>query len=368
MLKTYVSIGFLALAPFAYAAAPALANAQQYASMTPDQAYVKAMALMQRQFAELKAENAELRAVQNEAGRKLKDLETQAKANNAAAKSTLISFATGDTAKGVDQLTAQAKIRAQTSAAQAKLAAEDYKAAGALAFATDTNRALAAYEAALKLAPDDTDVINKLMWIYGERLARYGDQLRIADIEIANTSPTVKANGYNDRGNALWRQGNLDEGEKAYKAALNIAQTSGLKQTEENAFVNLSNIAFARRDYPASIEFSKRALALNNQNASELNRSIILTNLGASYYSLNSLVEAEDYYRQALALNVKMGNTELQADSLNNLGGIMWKRQDIAGACVNFRKALAIYENLNAGASEVAKTTRNNIRDFCPKQ
>lgn len=368
MLRTYAVIGFVTLAPLAYAASPVPAGAQQMASMTADQAYVKAMQLMQRQFAELKAENAELRAVQNEAARKLKDLETQAKANNAAAKSTLISFAVGDTAKGVDQLTAQAKARAESSATQAKLAAADYKAAGALAFATDTNRAVAAYEAALKLAPDDSDVINKLMWIYGERLARYNDQLRIADIEIASANPVLKANGYNDRGNALWRQGDLDGGEKAYKSALQIARTNNLKQTEENSLVNLSNIAFARKDYPTSIDFSKQALALNDQNRSELNRSIILTNLGASYYSMNSLAEAEDYYRQALALNIKMGNTELQGDSLNNLGGIMWKRNDVAGACVNFRKALAIYEDLNAGASEVAKTTRNNIRDFCPKQ
>jgi tetratricopeptide (TPR) repeat protein len=380
--------------------------AQQPGSMSPDDAYVRSVTFTQAQYAKQSGETAELKALLIVAIAKLKDLETRARANDAIARSTLNDFGNGDTGKGVDALLVQAKAKGETSAAEAKGASEDYKAAGALAFASDTGRAAAAYEAALSLQPDDADALHQLQSLY-LRLGRFDEALRLADKQVASSDPSVKTRGMLDRGNVLYKRGDLPGAEAAHQAALAIATKSNLKVRQAQALGDLGNVSWTRGDLVAAEAYQKRALALNAEIGSKEGQAANLGNLGiivkdrgdlaaaedyqkralalnveigskerqaANFGSLGTiaqargnLADAEDYQKRALALNIELRSKDGQANALNNLGVIAKARGNSIEACDLHRRSLALYESIGAGASRNADVARDNIAKLCPR-
>jgi tetratricopeptide (TPR) repeat protein len=398
MARKLVLIALLALLALAPMAA-SVAGAQQMASLTSNQLYVKAVEISQGQYAKLNARDDETTALLKVALAKIKDLETRANAQDAAAKTTLVAFANGDTAGGVDQLMAQASTKSSA-------ALEDYKAAGALAFPADTARAVKAYEAAFKLAPVDTEVLAQLARLY-DRVGRYDDELRIAALEIALTNPAARARGYLDRGTAFWRRGDYVNAEIANKAALDIAVRNKLRLRESQALGNLGDVAFDRGDLPSAENYDKRALALATEIGDKKEQAKRLGNLGSDAYIRRDIATAEEYYKSALALNIKLGvkqeqaknlsglgvvamagsdlaaaedyfkralalDTELgvkegQARHLLNLGIVAWRRGDGATACDDVRRSLALYEATGASASTNAGNARSKTELYCAK-
>lgn len=356
MIKALVMVSVLALAPVA-AAAPSAAS-----SMTADEAYVKSVTIMQANYAKISGDNAELRALLNTALGKLKELETRAKAQDAAAKTTLVAFANNDTAGGVDRLTAQARTKAQASAAQAISAAADYRAAGALAFASDTQRAVKAYEAALALAPDDVDTLHQLAWLYEERLGQHDKALEMANRMIALPGNDAKRRGYVDKGNALWRKGDLNGAEAAQKAALDLAIRDNAKGAQSAALTNLANIAVYRHDYVAAENYDKQALALAQEMGSKVLESTALSNLGDDARARGDYAAAEDYLNRAIAMTA---DQQVKARSYDTLGRIANARGDRTLACDYFRRALSTHESIGAGASKDADIARQNIALHC---
>jgi tetratricopeptide (TPR) repeat protein len=333
--------------------------------MSADTAYIKAVSLMQGQYAKLAAHDAETKASLAIALKKIKDLETRANAQDAGAKTTLIAFATGDTARGVDDLTAKAKTKAQISATAAKAAAEDYKAAGALAFPTDTNRAIAAYEAAIALAPDDGETLHQLAFLYGERLGRYQDYLRYADKQIAMTSPSVKSRGYLDRGNALTHLADYAGAEAAHRTALDIAIANKLKLREGQALGNLGIIAYFRADYAAAEDYYKRDIAVAKDLGDVRGQYIDLGNLGLVAQKRGNLNAADDYFNRALAAATAAGDVQSQADNIFSLAWTAGARGDLTGQCNLYRRALALYKSINAEHSKNGAILSGNIGKLC---
>jgi tetratricopeptide (TPR) repeat protein len=281
------------------------------------------------------------------------------------AKTTLIAFAAGDTGQGVDRLMAQAQAK---TAAAAKSAAEDYKAAGALAFPSDTTRAVAAYEAALKLAPGDPEVLTQLSSLYAQRLGRYDDALRVADLEIASADASTKARGYLDRGNALTRREGYEDdkgAEAAYRTALDIATANKLKLREAQALNNLGNIGNHYGDLAAAEGYYKRALAMNIELGRKRGQAANLNNLGNVARDREDYAAAEDYHKRALAIYTGLDNKFEQARTLTHLGSDFFMRNDFVATCDYYRRAIALYESVGAGASKAAGLTRSDIASFC---
>jgi tetratricopeptide (TPR) repeat protein len=357
MIRTLVTVSVLALAPFA-AAAPTPGS-----SMSADEAYIKSVSLTQANYSKLSGDNAELRAMLTTALAELKDLKNRANSQDQAAKSTLVAFANNDTASGVDQLSAQAKAKAQSSAAQAASAANDYKAAGALAFGRDTPRAIKAYEAALALQPNDLDTLHQLAWLYEERLGLYDKALEMANRMIALPGNYAKRRGYVDRGNALWRKGDLDGAQAAQQAALDLAIKDDAKLGQSAALTNLANIAVYRKDYVTAESLDKRALALAQQMGDKLLEATALSNLGDDARARADYNAAESYLNRAIEITPDI---QIKARSYDTLGRIAEARGNKTLACDYFKRSLSTHESIGAGASKDADIARQNIKFICP--
>jgi tetratricopeptide (TPR) repeat protein len=250
----------------------------------------------------------------------------------------------------------------QVATAQAKAAAETYKAAGDKAFASDTLGAVAAYEAALALVPDDLDTLHQLAWLYEERLGDYDRAMEMADRMIALPGNYAKRRGYVDRGNALWRKGDLDGAQKAQEAGLDLAIKDGAKLGQSAALTNLANIAVYRKDYVAAEGYDKRALALAQEMKDKLLEATALSNLGDDARARNDYSGAESYLNRAIEITPDI---QIKARSYDTLGRIAEARGNKALACDYFRRSLSTHESIGAGASKDADIARQNINLIC---
>jgi tetratricopeptide (TPR) repeat protein len=337
-----------------------LAGAQQFASLDANALYTRSMSYTQTQFSKVSGDQEIIKAQLAAALAELKSLRDRANAQDQGARTVLAAFGAGDTAKGVDGLMAQAAAKAQGSA-------EDYKAAGALAFAVDTNRAIAAYEAALKLAPSDPDVLHQLEWLY-ERQGRFAEALVLASRLALNADPNWKTRGLLDKGNVLRRQGDLDGSDVAQKAALDIATRAGLKLRQAQALGNLGVIAERRGNLAAAEDYQKRSLALNTELGRKQGMAATLTNLGVVAIGRNDLVAAEDYQKRAVALYGEAGDKDGQTAALANLGMIYYRRNNISAGCEYWRKSVTLAESIGAGGGQYAAYSRGNIAAHCQTQ
>jgi tetratricopeptide (TPR) repeat protein len=270
-------------------------------------------------------------------------------------------FASDSTASNGGHGAATSTSNASPPAAKSKSAAE-YKAAGDSAFASDTPAAVAAYEAALALMPNDVDTLHQLAWLYEERLGQYDKALELANRMIALPSTDAKRRGYVDRGNALWRKGDLDGAETAQKAALEIAVKDNAKGAQSAALTNLANIAVYRHDYVAAEGYDKRALAIAREMGNKTLESTALSNLGDDARSRGDYDAAEGYLNDAIEMTA---DVQVKARSYDTLGRIADARGDKTKACDYFKRSLATHESVGAGASKDADIARQNIALYC---
>jgi tetratricopeptide (TPR) repeat protein len=385
-----------------------MAMAQQVASMSADEAYARATAMMLERFGKLEAqmkagaaETSDLKQQLAAAQAALKSLSAGAKANDPVAKQALNDFAQGRDEKGFDALEAGAK-------AKAAAALQDWKRIGALAFAVDTKRALNAYEEALKLAPGDLDALNQvsgLKFRLGD-LAGAEAGLRAVSVasgadkswqaaalgnlgEIARTrGDLAAAEDYQKRALSLNTEVGHKEGQAAslnnlgiiarlrrdlagaenyQKRSLALNTELGGKEGQAANLGNLGNIAYTRGDLAAAEDYLKRTLALFTELGSKEGQAGTLGNLGIIAQTRGDLAAAEDYQKRALALNTELGGKEGQANNLNNLGQIARGRGRSSEACGFYRRSLALFEGMGAGAAQNAGITRNNIAQVCPR-
>jgi tetratricopeptide (TPR) repeat protein len=224
------------------------AMAWAQASMTADQAYVRAVSFMQGELNRIEVDNrirnakamGERIAMQAQLDAALKELAAlrAESSKNKAAAAALTAFAANDAAGGLDALEAQAKAR---SAAALK----DWKQIGALAFASDTERALRAYREALKIAPDDVEALSRFGWL----AARVGDLAGANDAAgrlLQNPDPAVKARGGLDAARIAMMQDNPQRAEAFYKQALEPARSAKAAALEAEAVLGLASAAQAQ--------------------------------------------------------------------------------------------------------------------------
>ncbi len=327
------------------------AQAQQPSSMNADQAYVRAVAYMQSEFAKMQSQDAETKARLVAAETELKRLRDQAKTQDSGAQTALSAFAEGDGAKGVDALMAQAK-------AKAKASAEDFKRAGALAFAVDSDRAIAAFESAVALSSDDISSAQQLEWLY-ERVGRYDEAMALAKRLSASNDPDAHARGLLSQCSVLRKRSIFATAEALCKQALDFSSAAGLKYNEGATLIELGGIANGRGDYPTAKGYYERALTISTDTGDKVGQAAALGNLGAIARKEDDLDTAESYAKRTLALDEELSFTDDKALTLVDLGNIAMRRDDLPLAEDFFKQALALGDQL--GSKQVQTITTANL-------
>ena len=214
--------------------------------------------------------------------------------------------------------------------------------------------AAAAFEAAIRLSPDDPGLLlnlgielqrnqqaDRALACYTRALAAAGDNIeilgrlasaflglhRLGDAETCYRRVQALAPGIAEielnLGNVLQMQGRIDEALACYRQAL--LWRPGFAQAEYNQGVVLQ----ARGQYGEAADAYRRALACRPDDAAAH------LNLGNTLQAMGQLLEAEDCYRRALSFRGDY------PEALLGLGNIQQARGQFDAALASFERAIA---------------------------
>ncbi|MDC1287193.1 tetratricopeptide repeat protein [Gammaproteobacteria bacterium] len=328
--------------------------------------------------------------------------ESLAASGDARKRKALEDYAEGKVDRAVTDLTRLAEDQARTAGINMAQAAETWKEIGALAFVTDTEKALHAYRQAAVLLPDDPVV----------RLRIGGLLQKVGDMDGARTEFEVvlglnrpgatdlksTALALNYIGEIEYTRGNLDAAKSYYKSGLSLFEELDSKVGMAVILTNIGSIEILRSNLDAAEVYYKRSLALhegqknkagiahnflalgkvevsrgNLDTAEEYFKSsfdlfekmgrndgmaLAIGNLGVIEYSRRNLDVAEAYYKRGYALNEELGYKSGMAGNLSNLGLIEILRSNLDAAEVYYKRSLALYEELG-GMEGTARTLYN---------
>jgi tetratricopeptide (TPR) repeat protein len=156
--------------------------------------------------------------------------------------------------------------------------------------------AIASYERAFRLKPEDPEIPNNLCVAYG-MAGRFSEAL-----ESCTTALRLKpdlAEAHNNLGWALHRLGRDQEAIEACKEAIRYNPDVAM------AHFNLGNAYAGRQRYSDAIESYKHALHL------DFNYAEGHLNLGAAYFELGRYEQATDSYKQAIRIKPVLADAHL---------------------------------------------------------
>jgi len=186
------------------------------------------------------------------------------------------------------------------------------------------DEAFAAYDRALALKPDFTDAIVARGNVFYQ-MGRHADAL--AEYERALTMEPDFAYGFNNRGNALQALGRHDEALKSFERALTLDPAYvEAHNNRGNALIELNRHDEALADYDAAIAAKPFAFALVNR--------------GSALRYLGRTDEAMASFEQAIALDPKLPEAH-------------WNKALLALTLGDYETGLAGYEWRWRGATEL---------------
>jgi len=157
----------------------------------------------------------------------------------------------------------------------------------------------------------------------------------------------------------LWRTSQYNE---AKEFAYELLEDPAIQEDPEslakvcnilgNVYRNLSN-------YPKALEYSSKALHINEEIGNKSGIAVNLGNIGIVYHQLSDYPKALEYYSKALHINEEFGNNGGIAINLGNIGIVYYKLTEYPKALEYYSKALHIYEEI--GNKDGIASNLNNI-------
>ncbi len=323
-------------------------------------------------------------------------VETLAASSDARKHAALEKAAGGDVlgaADDLERLAAQQRAAAKTAAAAT---AETFREAGALAFGTDTARAVRNYEAARDLDPDDADTWNQLgiLHLRSGRLAEAEDAFKMllnrfgtnggyargaallnlgtvaqARDDLATAADFLnqafeaygavdslagQADALNQLGLLARDSGDLDLAEKNHRLALDICKLQEFEAGQAANLANLGTIAQLRGDLDGAEGLIRQALAHYEKIGDIGGQAHQNGTLGLIAQARGDLKTAERLLRRALELGERLGDAKAQAASFGNLASVAYQRGDLDEAEALARRSLALNENFGSLVGQAA--------------
>jgi tetratricopeptide (TPR) repeat protein len=268
--------------------------------------------------------------------------------------------------QGLDPAELEAKLMAREKELEeeagrtAKKRAEYWRHFGALAFLSDTQKALAAYEKATALDPDDPEG-----WRYlGELHYRLGDldsaRKAFTQLELTGAQTNDAKIQSMSRLRLYWIEkalGNLTKAEQLVQEALKIANAACWSEGMARAYGNLGNIYETQGDLIRAEEMQLKSLKLGEGLGNKEGMAISYGNLGNIYYRRGDLVRAEDMQLKARRLHEQLRSKEGIAATTTNLANIYNAQGDLVRARDMQFKALRLDEELGRKEGVAASYT-----------
>ena len=120
------------------------------------------------------------------------------------------------------------------------------------------------------------------------------------------------------------------------------------KELEAKVYGTLAHIQFLYKDYNQAIEYTKKAIAINESENDTLGLSATYDNLAIIYKNTGNFIGAIDYNLKALDLSLLQKDQSGIAKSYNNLGLTSEKFNQTTEAYGYFQKAISINTEINS--------------------
>ncbi|MBI4788820.1 MAG: tetratricopeptide repeat protein [Chloroflexi bacterium] len=227
---------------------------------------------------------------------------------------------------------------AQVSLRRAKLAVEtgDYAAAATHAQATVATAQAPRLQAA-----------GHIEW--GRALARQAQYTEARErltqaLELAQSSELrdVRADCLQTLGTILSEEGNYARAHAYLVQALSIRREMSDQPGEGHALHALGNIAIFQADYPRAAEYYARAVAIFRKIGARTDEGVTLGNLGTVALYQSDHAQAARHYAETLLIARETGSRRNESNALGNLGIVARYQGDYAQSIAHTEQALAI--------------------------
>ena len=109
---------------------------------------------------------------------------------------------------------------------------------------------------------------------------------------------------------------------------LSIAEETGNRKSQGDAYINLGNVYESLGDFKNAIEYSKLGLSIAEETGNRNSQGAAYLNLGNAYLSLGDSNKAIKLYELGLSIVKETGNRKLQGGAYLNLGNAYHSRGD----------------------------------------
>jgi tetratricopeptide (TPR) repeat protein len=252
------------------------------------------------------------------------------------------------------------KLLKQSAISLTKQAAEDWIDIGNIAYLTDLQDALDAYQEATKLDPVSADAWNRLGHVL-KRLGRLNEALKAYErvLELAGESKPLQATAYGNLGNICRTRGELEKAEEFYSKTLEIAKSLGHQEVMASTYGNLGIIYQIRGELEKAEEFHLKSLEIEKALGRQEGMASDYGNLGVIYQIRGELEKAEEFHLKSLEIEKALGWQEGMANQYGNLGVIYQIRGELEKAEEFHLKSLEI--NKAIGRQESMASDYGNL-------
>ena len=221
---------------------------------------------------------------------------------------------------------------------------------GALTFLHDTEAALAAYEEAVELDPQDPAGLNNLAEVY-KRLGRLDEAERTFERLLQSDAPLYDADmlrgiALGNLGRIAQTRGDTERAIELQLQSLKLNRAAGQAALVAANLGNLGTLLYDKGDYDRAEEIIRQSLALDSELGNEAETADDFSNLGLIYKERGDLEQSQEMFEQALAIDRKYGNREGEATSLFNLGDLALIRRSLEQAVDLLERSLSLNESL----------------------
>ncbi len=214
-------------------------------------------------------------------------IDALAKSSSDLDRKALVAIDKGATKEGLAVLEERARARDAAAAQNAagvtaearpneeRKRAEEWKSIGALAFLDNTERAIAAYQRALKFAPEDAGILNQLGELY-LRQAQWSDRVAVGERLTHLKDPEAQAEGYFNIADSYLEQGDPSRGRKEAERGLAVARSANVKRLESRCLSLLAGANLEEGQFGAADEVAAQALKIAQAGGFTYERIIAL--------------------------------------------------------------------------------------------
>jgi tetratricopeptide (TPR) repeat protein len=256
--------------------------------------------------------------------------------------------------EGVDLRELEVKLKARAEAQEVegqralKQSAEYWRHIGALAFLHDTPRALAAYDKAVTLDPEEAEgwrYLGELRYWLGDFESAAAAFITLQEIGIRLKNKRIQCLAGLRLGWIHREKGDLLAANAITVRSLELAEGEGWM---EGMAMSYGNLGILGGDLAAAEEMLLKSLKLFQELGNNEGVAKCYCNLGNAYSAHGDLAKAEKMHLTSLKLYEQLGQKGGAAIVYGNLGMIYRRRGDLQKAEETLLKSLLVSEELGA--------------------